>query len=162
MSTRAWKAVFTAIFFLLVLSYAVQNVANITGGMYSSFAYVLGQSDHVAYPRSVIPAVTQPILVWATLLLVLSMEFLCAALTGFGAWRMWKNRKGSSSEFASAKKYALNGFGVGVLVWFLLFGTFGAALFQMWQTEIGTSSFNGAFQLTVYALLLFGLIATED
>jgi hypothetical protein len=32
----------------------------------------------------------------------------------------------------------------------------------MWQTAIGASSYNGAFQLTVYALLLFGLVSLED
>ena len=162
MTVRAWKAVFTAIFSLLVLSYAVQNVANLTGGMFSSFVYVLSQADHLAYPESVVPSVTQPWLIWATLLLVLSLEFVCAALTGYGAWRMWKHREQSAISFASAKKHALNGLGVGVVIWFLLFGTFGAAVFQMWQTEIGASSFNGAFQLTIYALLLFGLVSIED
>ena len=165
MSVRAWKAVFTAIFFLLVLSYAVQNVANLTGGMFSSFVYVLSQADHVAYPESVVPAITQSWLIWAILLIVLSQEFVCAALTGYGAWSMWKHREGDAEKFASAKKHALNGLGVAVIIWFLLlvtFGTFGAAVFQMWQTEIGASSFNGAFQLTVYALLLFVLVGLED
>jgi predicted small integral membrane protein len=162
MTIRSWKAVFTAIFFLLVLSYAVQNVANITGGMYASFAYVLGQSDHLAYPDSVVPPIAQPWLIWATLLVVLSLEFACAALTGYGAWKMWKFRAATSSEFTLAKKHALNGLGLAVIIWLLMFGTFGAAVFQMWQTEIGASSFNGAFQLTVYALLLFGLISIED
>jgi hypothetical protein len=145
MTIRSWKAVFTAIFFLLVLSYAVQNVANITGGMYASFAYVLGQSDHLAYPDSVVPPIAQPWLIWATLLV-----------------KMWKFRAATSSEFTLAKKHALNGLGLAVIIWLLMFGTFGAAVFQMWQTEIGASSFNGAFQLTVYALLLFGLISIED
>lgn len=162
MTVRVWKTVFTAIFSLLVLFYAVQNVANITGGMYSSFAYVLGQSDHQAYPESVVPPIAQPLLIWVPLLLVLSLEFVCAALTGYGAWNMWKSREGSASEFASAKKHALNGLGVAVVIWLLLFGSFGAALFQMWQTQIGASSFNGAFQFTVYGLLLFGLISIED
>jgi predicted small integral membrane protein len=162
MTIRAWKAAFTAIFFLLVLSYAVQNVANITGGMYSSFAYVLSQSDHLAYPKSVVPAITQPLLIWATLLVVLALEFTCAALTGYGAWSMWKNRNGTTAEFTSAKKQALNGVGVAVIIWFLFFGAFGAAVFQMWQTEIGASSFNGAFQITIYGLILFGLLSIED
>ena len=162
MTIRAWKAVFTAIFFLLVVSYAVQNVANMTGGMYSSFAYVLSQSDHLAYPESAVPAITQSWLIWSILLIVLALEFACAALTGYGAWNMWTCREGTPSEFATAKKHALNGLGVAVVVWFLLFGTFGAAVFQMWQTEIGAGSFNGAFQLTVYALILFGLLSVED
>ncbi len=162
MNIRSWKTVFTAIFALLVFSYAVQNVANITGGMYSSFAYVLSQTDHLAYSVSVVPEITQPLLIWSVLLVVLSLEFTSAALTGFGAWNMWKHRGGASNEFALAKRHALNGVGLAVIVWFLLFGTFGAAVFQMWQTEIGAGSFNGAFQLTVYGLLLFGLISVED
>lgn len=162
MNIRVWKIVFTVIFSLLVFSYAVQNVANITGGMFASFAYVLSQADHSAYPESVMPAITQPALIWAVLLLVLVLEFICGTLVALGACNMWKYRAGTSAEFRAAKIHALNGFGVGVVVWLLLFGTFGAALFQMWQTEVGTSSFNGAFQLTVYSLLLFGLISLED
>ena len=162
MTIRAWKSVFTAIFSLLVLLYAVQNVGNISGGMYASFAYVMGQADHLAYPASVVPAVTSPVLVWATLLSVLLLEFICAGLIAFGALKMWQARNGPADEFADSKKQALNGLGVAVLIWFLMFGTLGGAAFQMWQTEIGGSSFNGAFQLTVYALLLFGIISTED
>jgi len=162
MNIRVWKIIFAAIFSLLVLSYAVQNVANITGGMFASFAYVLSQADHAAYPQSVIPAITQPALIWVALLLVLVLEFICSIYAALGAWNMWKHRTGTSAEFRAAKIHALNGFGVGVVVFLLLFGTFGAALFQMWQTGIGASSFNGAFQLTVYSLLLFGLISLED
>jgi len=116
----------------------------------------------MAYPKSVVPPVTQPVLIWAVLLIVLGLEFACAALTGFGAWSMWKKRDASSKEFAAAKKHALNGLGVAVVIWLLLFGTLGAAVFQMWQTQIGTGSFNGAFQFTVYGLLLFGLISIGE
>jgi predicted small integral membrane protein len=162
MSVRIWKIVFTAIFSLLVFAYAVQNVANISGGMYSSFVYVLSQADHVAYPESVVPAITNPALIWATLSAVLVLEFASAALTAFGAWQMWQHRKSNAGEFASAKRHALNGFGVAVVVWLLFFGTFGAAVFQMWQTTLGAGSFNGAFQYTVYALLLFALVGSEE
>ena len=162
MNIRSWKTIFVAIFSLLALFYAIQNVANLSGAMYASFAYVLSQADHTAYPESVVPAITQPVLIWAALACVLFLEFLCAALTGYGAWRMWQSREESASEFAAAKRHALNGLGVGVVVWFLLFGGFAAALFQMWQTAIGSSSFMGAFQFTVYALLLFGLLCMED
>ena len=162
MNSRAWKSIFTAIFGLLALFYALQNVANITGGMYASFEYVLGQADHLAYPESFVPAVTHPALVWATLFAVLILEFVFAALSGIGAWNMWRIRGGTADEFGASKKHALNGLGVTVIVWFLMFGTLGSAAFQMWQTEIGGGSFNGAFQLSVYALLLFGLVSMDD
>jgi predicted small integral membrane protein len=162
MNTRVWKTGFTAIFGLLALSYAVQNVANLTGGMYGSFAYVLGQADHVAYPRSAVPAITQPGLIWAALTVVLLLEFICAALALLGAWTMWQHRHESRDAFRLAKRHALNGFGVGVVVWLFLFGTLGAAVFQMWQTDIGAASYNGAFQFAVYGLLLFGLVSLDD
>ena len=162
MNIRSWKTIFTAIFGLLILIYALQNVANINGGMYASFEYVLNQADHAAYPESVIPAITPPALIWGVLLLVLGLEFACAVFIGIGSWNMWKQRDASAADFGAAKKHAMNGLGLAVIVWFLLFGTFGAAAFQMWQTAIGASSYNGAFQLTVYALLLFGLVSLED
>ena len=49
-----------------------------------------------------------------------------------------------------------------MLVWFLLFGTLGAAVFKMWQTDIGAASYSGAFQFTVYGILLFGLVSLDD
>ncbi|MBY5990977.1 DUF2165 family protein [Ferrimonas balearica] len=162
MRIRTWKTVFVAIFSAMALIYALQNVANLHGGMYASFVYVLGQADHLAYPNSIFPAITAPWLIWTVLLTVLLLEFVCAGLTGWGAWRMWRARRDSSDEFHAASAAALNGLGVAVLVWMLLFGTLGGALFQMWQTQIGGGSFNGAFQLTVYALLLFGLVSLKD
>lgn len=162
MRIRIWKIVFTAIFGLLVFAYAFQNVANITGGMFVSFAYVLSQADHLAYPESVVPAITHPVLIWAVLLLVLVSEFVCGVLAAIGAWNMWQHRAGTSAEFRAAKTHAINAFGLGVVIWLLIFGTIGAAVFQMWQTDVGASSFNGAFQLTVYSLLLFGLVSLED
>ena len=162
MSIRIWKIAFSAIFSFLIFAYAVQNVANITDGMFGSFAYVLGQADHLAYPESVVPVIAHPVLIWAVLLIVLASEFLCGILAAIGAWNMWQHRTGTSAEFRAAKTHAINAFGLGVVIWLLFFGTFGGAVFQMWQTEIGTSSFNGAFQLTVYSLLLFGLVSLED
>lgn len=111
----------------------------------------IDRADHAAYPQSVVPAITEPALVWAALVLVLVLEFLCATLVLSGAWSMWRRRKGTSAEFRLAKRLALNGFGVGVVVRLFLFGTVGAAAFQMWQTEIGAASYNGAFQFTSIA-----------
>ena len=37
-----------------------------------------------------------------------------------------------------------------MLVWFGLFGVIGSAFFQMWQTQVGTGSMNGAFQYFMY------------
>ena len=162
MNVRTWKSVFTAIFSLLVLAYAIQNVANLSGGMYGSFEYVLSQADHVAYPNSAIPAITSPALIWAALITVLLLEFAAAGLTGLGALQMWQQRNSTGEAFSAAKKHALNGLGIAVIVWLLLFGTFGAAVYQMWQTAVGAGSQNGAFQFSVYALLLFGLLCLED
>lgn len=162
MGSRAWKTIFVAIFSLMALIYAVQNVANLNGGMYASFAYVLGQADHVAYANSVVPAISHPLMIWLPLLLVLALEFISGGLMALGALAMWRTRNASSEQFNASKRHAVNGIGLAIICWFLLFGVMGGALFQMWQTQIGSGSYNGAFQFTVYGLVLFAIVSLED
>ena len=57
MNIRLLKAIFVTIIALLCLAYAVQNIVNIDAA-YASFAYVMGNADHVAYPKSFMPAMT--------------------------------------------------------------------------------------------------------
>lgn len=162
MDIRSWKIVFVAIFGLAALIYAIQNVANLGGGMYGSFAYVLGQTDHVAYPNSVMPSIENPALIWIPLVLVLALEFLSGTLMLLGAHKMWRAKSGSAADFNQSKGLAVNGIGLAVICWFLLFGVFGGAAYQMWQTQIGLGSFNGAFQFTMYGLVLFVALTLDD
>ena len=75
---------------------------------------------------------------------------------------MWRARHAQAEDFRAAQKLAEIGAGVGVLVWFGLFGVIGSAFFQMWQTQVGTGSMNGAFQFFVSCALTLLFLNQRD
>jgi len=161
MVIRLLKIVFVAFISLLCLIYAAQNVANLDA-CYQAFAYVLGRVDHQVYPGSIIPAMQSPAVIWLALVLVVTLEFAAGLLAAKGAWDLWDARKAPAAEFNGAKTYALAGCGMGIVVWLGFFAVFGGALFQMWQTEIGGMSMNGAFQLFAACALIFLVVNSND
>ena len=161
MGVRQLKIIFVAIIALLCLAYATQNIVNLDAA-YASFAYVMSNVDHVAYPKSFMPAITNPALLWIALVLVVTCEFLAGILAAKGAFSMWGARNGSADKFNRAKKYALAGCAMGVIVWLGFFGVFGGAFFQMWQTEIGKGSMDGAFQFFVSCAVVFIIVSKAD
>ena len=136
---------------LLALFYVAHNLANWSAAQ-GAIGYVLSQQDHAVYPNNLAPAVANPALVTAVLALICAGEAAAGLLALVGTWRLWAARKAERAAFAAAKRFAVLGAGAAVLVWFLLFAVFGGALYQMWQTEVGAGSLEGAFQ---YAGLSF-------
>jgi len=161
MVIRYLKFVFVAFVSLLCLFYAAQNVINL-GACYQTFAYVLGALDHQVYPDSIFPAVQSPAVIWLVLVLVVALEFSAGLIAAKGVRDLWVARNAPASEFNDAKTYALLGCGLGMVVWFGLFAVFGGALFQMWQTEIGEASLDGAFQFFVACALIFIIVNSPD
>ncbi len=152
MLIRYLKIVFVAFVALLCLIYAAQNVANLQA-CYQAFAYVLGGVDHQVYTKSIIPPISSPAVIWLVLFTVVGLEFLAGLVAAKGAFDLWRTRKATADVFNGAKTMALVGCGLGIIVWQGLFAVFGGALFQMWQTGVGTGSMNGAFQYFVYCAI---------
>ncbi len=146
---------------LLCLVYAGQNIANLDAA-YQSFVYVMGNVDHTVYASSFIPAITSPALIWTALVIVVGCEFLAGLLAAAGALAMWSARHASAEEFNHAKKYALLGSGLGIIIWLGFFGVIGGAFFQMWQNAIGAASLAGAFQYSVSCAIVFIIVGIAD
>ena len=108
------------------------------------------------------PAIHNPAATWLVLVLVVTLEFAAGLLALKGAWDLWRVRKASAEDFNGAKTYALIGCGVGIVVWLGLFAVFGGALLQMWQTDIGAGSMDGAFQFFVACALIFLIVTGRD
>ncbi len=136
---------------LLALFYFAHNLANWSAA-HGAIGYVLSQQDHVVYPNNLAPAIANPLFVSIVLAIVCAGEAAAGILALVGAFRLWTARKLDRAAFAAAKRFAILGSGAAVLVWFLLFAVVGGALYQMWQTEVGAGSLEGAFQ---YAGLSF-------
>ena len=148
MHIRYLKIMFSALTALMALFYVTQNVVN-TQAAHDAIIYVMSGADHAVYPNSFGPKFTDPLIGWIIVVVIFALEYLAGILLAKGTWDMWRARHNDAISFTASKKWAQIGSGVGVLVWFGLFGVIGAAFFQMWQTEIGTGSMNGAFQYFV-------------
>lgn len=153
MLDRNLKALFTALLGLMALFFVINNFVNLDRA-HGSLAYVLSHADHVAYPKSFVPALS-PAMAWIPTIAVLIAESATAAICLLGAMRLWNARK-DAAAFAAAKNMAKLGAGLAIFTWFGLFTVLGSAAHQMWQTEIGEGSASSAF--TFAALGFFTLL----
>lgn len=126
------------------LVYALQNVANIAAAQ-GAIAYVMSGADNEAYPHTMFFKTASPALAWLALACILAGEFFVAFFGIKGGWDLFSARNGTAEQFNAAKSGGLWAAGLALLTWFGLFGVFGGAFFQMWQTEAGDSSLRGAF-----------------
>lgn len=136
--------------------YAISNLVNLDAAS-GAVGYVMSMADQAIYDEPVLPPVTSPLLIGIALSVVIALEAAIGLLCLAGAGRMWMQRNGSIEAFAASRTLAVLGCGLAMLLWIGLFMTFGGALFQMWQTQIGLSSLEGAFMYAVSSavVLLF-------
>ncbi|WP_448212479.1 DUF2165 family protein [Colwellia sp. MEBiC06753] len=145
---RVLKILLVLFIGLHALIYAVQNIANLDAA-HAALGYVLSSQGHEVYSNTMFFYVTNPVLHWCALWLVIFGELAIGFFGIKGAFNMLMARKGSAEQFHAAKSYGLIAAALALLVWFGLFMTFGAAFFQMWQTEVGTGSMEGAFMFSI-------------
>ena len=145
---RLVKILLVLLIGLHALIYALQNLANLDQA-HAAIGYVLSNTGHEVYPSTFFFAVTSPAIHWLVLGLVIVGEFVIGAFGAKGAWDMWAARNDTAERFHAAKTYGVLAAGVALLVWFGFFMTFGAAFFQMWQTQAGAGSMEGAFMYSM-------------
>jgi len=161
MYLRILKTVFVVLIALLCLVYAAQNIANLEACR-AAFAYVMSNADHKIYPVSFGPAITNPALIWLALVFVVGGELSAGLLSAKGALDMWSARKAPAGDFRNAKKYALIGSGLGIVVWLGFFSVIGGAFFQMWQTTAGQASMSDAFRFLLACGLVFIIVSMPE
>lgn len=159
---RLLKTVLVLFIGLHALLYALQNLANLDEAR-MALGYVLSAADHEAYPNSMFFSVTSPWLHWAALWLVILGELAIGFFGIKGAADMFIARHGTAEQFHAAKKGGLWAAGLALVIWFGFFMTFGAAFFQMWQTEVGAGSMEGAFMYSMAsAITMMFVYLAED
>lgn len=147
---------------LHALFYAAQNIANLEAAHYA-LSYVLSGTDHEIYSRTAFVKTGNSTLAWLALGVVLVGEIAVAFFGIKGGWDLYKARNAASVDFHTAKKAGIVAAGLALLVWFGLFMTFGAAYFQMWQTQLGTGSMEGAFMYAMASAITMMFVAlTHD
>ena len=161
MAIRYLKIALVAFVALMALLFAAQNVVNL-GVAYQVTGSVVGMENHAYYPDSLGPAITSPFLIWLTVAVIILSEFTAGIVAAKGTWDLWAARRAPAGDFNAAKTFALLGCGIGVLIWFGLFAVIAGAYFQMWQTELGGQSLNGAFQYFMGCGLVFLIVNASD
>jgi len=99
---------------------------------------------------------------WLGLLIIMIGELAAGLFGMLGAIRMMACRAADEVTFQAAKTNAIAGGLIGVLIWYGFFITAGEMYFNMWQTEIGLGSVNGAFRYGTVCAVLTLLIASRD
>ena len=156
MEIRYLKILLVIFVSLIGLLNATQNMVNLDAAYYF-VATVAGMEGHTFYPNHLGPGFQNSFLVWAVLAGIILGEYLVGFLAAKGAWDMWQARAEAAAKFQKAKKFAVLGCAMALIVWYGLFTVIGGAYFQMWQTELGLASLEGAFQYaaTTGIVLLF-------
>lgn len=108
------------------------------------------------------PAIQSSLYIWAILWSIIVLELIAGLLAAKGALDLWFARNGSADEFNDAKTYAILGSGLGVIIWFGLFGAVAGAYFQMWQTVAGSNAATGAFQYVMQMGIVLLIINAKD
>ena len=161
MAIRYLKIVLLAFIALLCLMYGGQNLVNLDAA-YQAVGYVLRMDEHTVYPASFGPAIHSPALTWLALAMIISTELGAGIVTAKGCLDLWAARAAPANTFNARKTWALFGCGLGIVVWLGFFSVIGGAYFQMWQTQAGALSLQGAFQYTaICAFVLLFVNATD-
>lgn len=161
MAIRYLKIVLVIFVGLQGLLYVAGNIAN-WGAATGTVGYVLGQQGTEIYTTAIFPPITHPALVTMALLLILLGELSVGLVSLKGAWDLWRARRQPREAFNASKTFAVLGPGLAMVVWFGGFIVIGGALFQMWQSEVGESSFEGAFVYAITSGLVMLFVNTPD
>ncbi len=105
-------------------------------------------------------AIGSPFLHHAIYWLIILVETVIAALCWVGGFSLFRGMN-DSARFERAKRVAILGLTLGIVLWFTCFITVGGEWFLMWQSETWNGQ-EAAFRLTViFGLVLVYLVQPE-
>lgn len=93
--------------------------------------------------------------------LIIATEVLAASLCALGTWRMWRERGAAAGDFRRARRMAVAGLCLGLLLWLGGFMAFGGEWFGMWMS----TQWNGlesAFRFVVVLLAAQVYLGSHD
>ncbi len=129
---------------------------------HGAVAYTLSQADQAGYPNHLVPPITSPVVATLVLASIVLGEGAAGALALTGAFRMWAALNRDERAFRAAKRFAVLGAGLGVLVWFLLFQVIGGTLILMGQSEGPRGALEGAFRFAAYCFMTLIYLSLEE
>lgn len=143
------------------LLFFLDNLFNLETA-YSVVSFVISGAEQPYY-KIFGPTISSTWLTYLALFTIMVGELAVGVMGFFGSFQMIKERNGSTESFRAAKSAAIAAGVLGVLIWYGFFVVIGEGYFQMWQTETGLGSVEGAFRYgTVCAVLMFYITTQND
>ena len=104
-------------------------------------------------------ATSSVVVIWAGALFITISKVTASLLCAVGAGKMWTARRSSTANFASAKKIALSGCGLAMLMLFGGFIVIGESWFELWRSDamrgpVLESAFRYGAMITLIALFV--------
>ena len=152
---RLTKLLSVAAIGLLALLIVIGN----TTDYYSNYYFVaqVMKMDTI-FPESQIHyrSIQQPVLFHIGYILIILLEAAMAFFCIKGSWLLYKSLHQPATAFHAAKKWAVAGIAIGILIWFAGFEVIGGEWFGMWQRSQwnGLSSAEWILSFLVLTLLL--------
>lgn len=150
MIDRILKALVSASVGLMALLYVAHNIANL-GKAQEFFAYTTSHADQGAYPVTLLP-VPPDFLIAIAMIAVFTLEAAAGLLGLYGAFAIWRARRGDAARYAAAKSWAKIAMACAVLNWWGLFQGVAVAGYQLWQMPLGAGPMNGSFYFGAMAM----------
>jgi predicted small integral membrane protein len=157
------RAVKLAMVFAVALYYTLLVFNNITD-FNSNYQFV----RHVLMMDSTFPgnhgtwrALNQPAWHLAFYISIITWEFVTMTLCWWGGWRLARALHGNSVAFGHAKRIAIVGLTLALLMWLVAFLTVGGEWFLMWQSKMWNGQEVAVRMFTVIGIVLL-LVALPD
>lgn len=140
---------------------ALHNVIDWQGtlgavGAVTSMATIEGGADRWQ-------ATNSTVLIWLGALFIMGSKVLTGVLCGIGATNMWRERASDSLAFDAAKKMALSGCAVAMIMLFGGFIVIAEGWFELWRSEsMVVSVLDAAFRYGAMITLIGVFVASRD
>ena len=107
-------------------------------------------------------ATSNPLVLWLGALFIMLSKLSAGILCTVGAGRMWQSRNGSVADFSEAKKIALAGCGIAVIMLFGGFIVIAESWFELWRSESMGAVLSAALRYGCMIALIAIFVATAD
>jgi predicted small integral membrane protein len=108
-------------------------------------------------------ATSSPIVIWVGAIFIMLSKLATGILCSIGAWKMWNSNNNNISEFLAAKKIALAGCAIAVIMLFGGFIVIAESWFELWRSDVMRGPVLGsAFRYGSMILLISLFVGLPD
>ena len=107
-------------------------------------------------------ATSSPLVIWLGALFIMLSKLSAGILCAVGAGRMWQSRNAGAVDFAAAKRIALAGCGIAVIMLFGGFIVIAESWFELWRSEALGAVLTAAVRYASMIALIAIFVAMPD